>query len=66
MDARCESLHNGHYGGIDPNEFREMVTERAFFKAQKRGFATGHELDDWLEAEREISNQCRYWKQEIH
>ena len=26
----------------------------AYFKAEKRGFAPGHALDDWLEAEREI------------
>jgi hypothetical protein len=38
-----------------------MVEERAYFKAERRGFANGHELDDWLEAEQEISNQCRYW-----
>jgi DUF2934 family protein len=24
-----------------------------FFKAEKRGFVPGYELDDWLEAERE-------------
>lgn len=49
------------YGGMDPNKFRLMVEERAYFKAERRGFAYGHELDDWLEAEQEISNQCRYW-----
>lgn len=26
----------------------------AYYKAEKRGFKPGHELDDWLEAEREI------------
>lgn len=48
-------------GKMDPDTFRLMIEERAYFKAERRGFASGHELDDWLEAEREISNQCRYW-----
>jgi hypothetical protein len=33
---------------------RHMVEEAAYFRAQKRGFAPGHELDDWLAAEAEI------------
>ena len=31
-----------------------MVAEAAYHKAEKRGFAPGHEKDDWLAAEREI------------
>jgi hypothetical protein len=52
-------------GITDTTEFKAMVEERAFFKAQKRGFEPGHELEDWLEAEREILNQCHYWQQEV-
>ncbi|MGZ5028490.1 MAG: DUF2934 domain-containing protein, partial [Methylobacter sp.] len=33
-----------------------MIAERAFSKAEKRGFAAGHEMEDWLEAESEIRN----------
>ncbi len=29
------------------------VAELAFYKAESRGFEPGHELEDWLEAERE-------------
>lgn len=32
----------------------EMIRRRAYFRAQKRGFAPGHELQDWLLAEWEI------------
>jgi hypothetical protein len=45
----------------EPDRFREMVAERAYAKAEKRGFAPGNELEDWLEAEQEIKNQCFYW-----
>ena len=34
--------------------FDEAIAERAYFKAQQRGFTPGHELDDWLAAEREL------------
>jgi hypothetical protein len=49
-------------GGIDLDEFREMVAKSAYFKAEQREFEAGHELDDWLEAEQEINNQRRYWR----
>ncbi|MFZ2406677.1 MAG: DUF2934 domain-containing protein [Methylobacter sp.] len=29
------------------------IAELAYFKAENRGFAPGHELEDWLEAEQE-------------
>lgn len=32
-----------------------MIATAAYFIAQERGFAPGHELDDWLEAERRIT-----------
>ncbi len=31
-----------------------MIAERAYFKAEQRGFAPGKELDDWLAAELEV------------
>jgi len=48
-------------GSIDLDEFREMVAICAYFKAEKRGFVTNQELDDWLEAEQEIKKLRRYW-----
>lgn len=65
MDAKSDLIPIGLRGLIDPDMFRQMIAERAFFKAEKRGFAPGHEMDDWLEAEREVSNQCFYWQQEV-
>jgi hypothetical protein len=31
-----------------------MICEAAYFLSERRGFAPGHELDDWLAAEGEI------------
>lgn len=35
-------------------EIDERISERAYYKAESRGFAPGYELQDWLEAEQEL------------
>ncbi len=40
-------------GIIDPNVARK-IEELAYYKAEARGFELGHELEDWIEAEREL------------
>jgi hypothetical protein len=35
-------------------DFGAAIAERAYFKAEQRGFTPGRELDDWLAAEREL------------
>lgn len=39
---------------ITPEERWKMIAVAAYLRAEKRGFATGHELEDWTEAEKEI------------
>ena len=39
---------------IEPHNRQAMIQDAAYFRAERRGFDPGHELDDWLEAEREI------------
>jgi len=42
-------------GGPTPPEERErMIAQAAYFRAERRGFAPGAELDDWFGAETEI------------
>jgi hypothetical protein len=60
MSSEYTSTHN-YEGSIELDEFREMVAKNAYYRAEKRGFKAGFEIDDWLEAEREINNQRRYW-----
>jgi hypothetical protein len=31
-----------------------LIAEAAYYRAQRRGFAPGHELDDWIAAEAEV------------
>lgn len=30
------------------------IAERAYWRAERRGFAPGHELEDWLSAEQDV------------
>ncbi|HLZ96738.1 MAG TPA: DUF2934 domain-containing protein [Steroidobacteraceae bacterium] len=34
-----------------------MIAEAAYFRAEKRGFRAGHELEDWLAAEADVDRQ---------
>lgn len=39
----------------DNPERNNLIATGAYYKAEERGFMPGHELDDWLEAETEIT-----------
>jgi len=38
----------------DVNNYMLMIAEAAYYKAEKQGFEPGHELENWIEAEKEI------------
>jgi hypothetical protein len=41
---------------VDPATPREtLIATAAYYRAARRDFEPGHELDDWLAAEREIN-----------
>jgi hypothetical protein len=39
---------------ISPEERIEMIRTAAYYLAEKRNYHGSHELDDWIEAEKEI------------
>ena len=43
--------------GIDPEVRRQLVAAEAYFLAQRRGFASGNELEDWIAAERVVDSR---------
>ncbi|MGD8310316.1 MAG: DUF2934 domain-containing protein, partial [Chromatiales bacterium] len=45
-------------GGAQPPS-HGMIAEVAYYKAASRGFSPGYELQDWLEAEREVHQGAR-------
>jgi len=49
-------------------ERESMIRLYAFYLAEHRGFAPGHEIDDWLTAERELqtieSARAKTWNRQ--
>jgi hypothetical protein len=39
---------------LSADERRAMIEQAAYFRAEQRGFAPGHERDDWVAAESEV------------
>jgi hypothetical protein len=45
----------GADGASSSSESRyEIIARSAYYRAERRGFAPGYEVEDWLEAEREV------------
>jgi hypothetical protein len=44
---------------ISPDELRKLIAEAAYYRAKKRGFAPGYEVEDWVQAEAEVLGQMR-------
>jgi len=44
---------------IDPERKSRMIAEAAYYRSEKRGFAPGEELQDWLAAESEVAALLR-------
>lgn len=42
---------------LSPEEVYRLIQESAYFKAKERGFAPGHEVQDWIEAEAEVRHR---------
>jgi hypothetical protein len=39
---------------LSPDEVRKLISEAAYYRAKQRGFAPGHEVEDWVQAEAEV------------
>jgi hypothetical protein len=51
--ARDETRGNGA-ARLSPEDVYRLIQESAYFRAKARGFAPGHEVQDWIEAEAEV------------
>jgi hypothetical protein len=43
--------------GPSAEQRRLLIAKAAYFRAERRGFRPGHELEDWLAAEAEVDQQ---------
>jgi hypothetical protein len=62
MKKTANVIQRDHRKEIDINNSvitaesrQQMIAEAAYYRAERRGFARGDELIDWLKAEQEIS-----------
>ena len=53
LHALCER-HDAQRATISEDVRRGMIAEGAYLRAERRGFAPGHEEEDWLAAETEV------------
>ena len=44
---------------VSAEELRQLISEAAYYRAKQRGFAPGHELEDWIQAEQEIMRRIQ-------
>ncbi|HEV7614170.1 MAG TPA: DUF2934 domain-containing protein [Steroidobacteraceae bacterium] len=44
---------------IDPTVRRQLVAAEAYFRAERRGFAAGNELEDWIAAEAAVDSRLQ-------
>ena len=65
MNIEYEPLHKDYKPCIDEDGILDMITKSAFRKAEKRDFADGYEVHNWLEAEEEVGKQCSYWFHDV-
>ncbi len=48
---------------LDPDARRRLVAAEAYFLAERRGFAPGNELGDWVAAEHAVD--CRFQRTKV-
>lgn len=44
---------------MEPDKRHALICEAAYFRAERRGFCPGQELDDWLAAEGDIDRTLK-------
>jgi len=54
VSARFYEHLAGYVARRFPEDRAALIARAAYFRAERRGFSPGHELDDWLAAEDEI------------
>jgi len=57
LAAPEQPFAEGTHDAIDPDLRHRMISEAAFHLYERRGFADGYDLDDWLQAEAAVDHQ---------
>jgi len=51
------SFNDSARAELSADEVRKLISEAAYYRAKQRGFQPGHELDDWIQAEAEVTRR---------
>jgi len=54
-----DSAVMGVLTAIDPEDRRRLVAAEAYFLAERRGFAAGNEVEDWVAAEAAVDSRLQ-------
>jgi len=52
--AKPSAFSDTSRADMSADELRQLISEAAYYRAKQRGFAPGHELEDWIQAEAEV------------
>ena len=55
--SKPASFNNTARAEISADEVRKLISEAAYYRAKQRGFQPGHELDDGIQAEAEVTRR---------
>jgi len=55
--AKPSAFNDSARADLSPDELRKLISEAAYYRAKRRGFAPGHELEDWVQAEAEVTGR---------
>jgi hypothetical protein len=54
LGASAQALGASARAEVSAEEVRKLIAEAAYYRAKKRGFTPGHEVEDWVQAEAEV------------
>jgi hypothetical protein len=57
--AGAKTASSPDHSAISAEERHQLISEAAYYRAQQRGFTGGDPIQDWLEAEMEVSGRFR-------
>ena len=53
-DVTTDDVISSAIAGVSLEEKHRLIAEAAYYRAERRRFAPGYELEDWLKAEAEV------------
>jgi len=65
-ERRPNAIITRSAAAVTPGQRQSMIAEAAYYLALQRNLEPGHEVQDWLRAERQIEAALAYEKQPRH